>query len=151
RIAAAAHPWCPRTTSLRSSKYLLLTHACRGRADVRLVWRFVPEVDHRIGVMVLVPERADAGRAEKEILAGPGLPPEPPRREHSQEVSAREQQRVALDAAYPPDDTVGPGADLIGRLPSRNAIAEQLPVGTLGMDVGGGAALVRAVVPLHEI
>src|SRR5207244_198608 len=90
-------------------------------------------------------------RAEEEVPACAGLEPEPPRRKHSQKVSTREQQRVAVDGAHAADHAVGSGPDLIGRLPVRGAIAEQLPVRALGMDLGARATLVRAVIPLHEV
>jgi hypothetical protein len=53
----------------------------------------------------------------------------------SWEVSAREYQRVAVDGTHAADDAVSPGPDLLGGLPFQSAIAEQLPVGALGMDL----------------
>src|SRR5438067_341282 len=102
-------------------------------------------------MIVLVSERAEARRAEEEVPACAGLEPEPPARKHAQKVSTREQQRVAVDGAHAADHAVGPGSDLIGRLSVRGAIAEQLPVRALGMDLGARATLVRAVIPLDEV
>src|SRR5207245_6639331 len=75
----------------------------------------------------------------------------PARREHSETVPAGEERGVAFDGARPAHRPVGPRPDLVGRLPSRAAVAEQLPVRTLAVDVGAGATFIRAVVPFDEI
>src|SRR5262249_30666588 len=116
------------------------------------VARLVPQPDHRARRLVLVAERAQARRAEHEEPAVDArFEPEPTRRQHPDEVAAREQQDVPPDRAHAPDHRVGPRADLPGRLASRAAVAEELPARTLRPDLGGAAALVLAVVPLDEI
>src|SRR5262245_58331823 len=66
-------------------------------------------------------------------------------------TSAREQKRVAFDGSHAADDAVGSGSDLLRRLPFRSAVAKQLPVRALDVDVGAGAPLVRAVIPFQAI
>src|SRR5439155_25823917 len=63
----------------------------------------------------------------------------------------REEQHVPSDCPHPAYHPVGPRSDLVRRLPSRTAVAEQLPVGALGANVGARATLVRAVVPFQEV
>jgi len=46
---------------------------------------------------------------------------------------------------------VGPGADLVRRLPTRAAVVEQLPIRTLCMNLDSAATLVLAVVPFEEV
>src|SRR5437773_9941498 len=153
RIAAAAPPRCPRPTELeertacvRSSSYLA-TPAYRGPARARLTSRLVPEANHRIGPIVLVPHGTQAGRAEEEVPARPGLEPEPARGEHPEKVSAREEQRVPLDGPHPAYHAVGTRSDLVGRLSCRRTVAKELPVWPLGVDVDAGATFIRAIVP----
>src|SRR5262249_33114123 len=134
-----------------SSPCLLQAPACRGRADRTFGWILVPETDHRVEMVMLVPHRTEAGRAQEEIPARRRLEPEPARGEHSEEVSAREEKHVALDGPHPPDHAVGSRPDLIRRLASRAAVAEQLPVATLRVDLGAGTTFIGAVVPFREV
>src|SRR5262245_19575987 len=97
---------------------------------------------------MLVPHGAETGRAEDEEPARPRLETEPARGEHSKKVPAGEQQRVSLDGPDPEHDSIGASADLVGRLSCRAAVAKQLPVRALGMNLGAGPPFVRAVVPL---
>src|SRR5713226_3673150 len=136
---------------LRSSPCFLLVSPRLRRADAPLVRHLVPEADHRLGSIVLVPHRAETGRTEQEVPARPRFEPEPARGEHSEKVSARKEQDVPFDRPHPAYHPVGPCSDLIRRLPSRAAVAEQLPVRTLGANVSAGAAFIRAVVPFEEI
>src|SRR5262249_32460132 len=115
------------------------------------VWVLVPEADHRVGAVMFVPRRTEAGRAEEEVPARPRLEPEPARSEYAEEVPAREQQHVAIDGADSAYHTVGPRSDLVRRLPSRAAVAEQLPVRALGVDLRAGTTFIGAVVPFHEV
>ena len=62
-----------------------------------------------------------------------------------------EDEHVALDRPQAGNDAVGAGADLRHRLAARAAVAEQLPVGALLVDVGGRPAFVGAVVPLEHV
>ena len=47
-------------------------------------------------------------------------------------------------------DTVGAGSDLLGRLPTRRAVAPDRPVRHLAPDVDRRTTLVLPVVPLHQ-
>src|SRR5215470_5018403 len=86
----------------------------------------VPELDHRPRSVVLVAERA-------------------------QDVAAREDQDVSVDGAHLRHHPVGAGPDLRGELAARAAVAEEIPVRALGVDVLARAALVAPVVPLEQI
>src|SRR5262245_51010985 len=66
-------------------------------------------------------------------------------------MPAREEQHVALLGAHPADHAVGARPDLRRRLAAGTAVAEELPVGALGVDLGRGPALVVAIVPLDEV
>src|SRR5207237_10742068 len=91
------------------------------------------------------------GRAHQQVPPPRRAKPKPAGGEHPEKGRAREEQRVALDAPHPPYGAIGPRPDLVRRLPSRAAVAEQLPVRTLAVDVGAGATFIRAVVPFDEI
>ena len=66
-------------------------------------------------------------------------------------MPAREQQHVALNCAHPDYDVVRSRGHLSRRLTPWAAIAEQLPVGTLRLNLHGPPTLVLPVVPFHEI
>src|SRR5437899_1501890 len=121
---------------LRSSPCFLLVSPRLRRADAPLARHLVPEADHRLGSTMLVPHRTETGRAEQEVPARPRVEPEPARGEHSEKVSARKEQHVPSDCPHPAYHPVGPRSDLVRRLPFRAAVAEQLPVRALGVDVG---------------
>jgi hypothetical protein len=115
------------------------------------VRNLVPEVDRRLGPVVLVPHRAEAGRAQQKVPARPRFEAEPARGKHSEKVPARKEQHVAVHCPHPASHPVGPRPDLVRQLPSRAAVAEQLPVRALGTDVGAGETFVRAVVPFEQV
>src|SRR5215475_8038129 len=76
----AAPPPCPGRSPLeeleacvRSSSYFVLSGARGRRADATVVRHLVPEANHRLGTIVLVSHRAEAGGAENEVPAGPRL------------------------------------------------------------------------------
>src|SRR5262245_54179411 len=102
----------------------------------------VPQSDRGPRQIVLVADSASAGRAEQAITSRGGLEPQPARREHAQEVSAREEQHVLPHTTHPADGAVGARGDLVGRLPSRATVAEELPAGALRVDLGARATLV---------
>src|SRR5213076_127584 len=143
--------------SARSTRQLFCAHrrafsrCSRTWADAPFVRHLVPEADHRLGPIMFVPHRTETGRSEQEVPARPRVEPEPARGEHSEKVSAREEQGVPVDCPNPAYHPVGPRSDLVRRLPSRAAVAEQPPVGALGADVGAGATFIRAVVPFEEM
>src|SRR5262245_55069080 len=66
-------------------------------------------------------------------------------------MAAREQQYVSADPAHSLHDAVGARRHLFRRFPARTAVAEQLPVRTLGMDVDGEPAFIPAVIPFEQI
>src|SRR5215470_9002897 len=111
----------------------------------------VPQLNHRPRSVVLVAERAQARGLEIEIAGGAGLQPEPARTEHAQDVAAREDQHVSVDGAHLRHYSVGPRPDLRGRLAVGAPVAEEVPVGALGVDVLARAALVAPVVPLEAV
>src|SRR5262245_21164451 len=115
------------------------------------VARGVPEADRGLGRAVVVAELREARRAEQEAGAGGWLEPEPAGRERAQEVPAREEQHVARERADALHDAVGAGPDLRRRLAAGAAVDEDQPIGPLGVDLGAGAPLVAAVVPLDQI
>src|SRR5271170_2107459 len=49
------------------------------------------------------------------------------------------------------DDRVGAGGNLFDRFPVEDAIVPYRPTGPLGADLGGGSAVVAAVVPFGEV
>src|SRR6266508_6815128 len=85
----------------------------------------VPQLNHRLRPSVLVAERAQALRPEIEIAAGSGLEAKPARAHHAQNVSAREDQHIALDGPRRAHHPVGPRPHLLRRLPAGTAVAEQ--------------------------
>src|SRR5215467_3079624 len=115
------------------------------------VARIVPQLNDRPRSVVLVAERAQARRLEIEIAGGAGLQPEPARAEHAEDVAAREDQHVSVDGAHLCHHSVSAGPDLRGGLAAGAAVAEEVPVRALGVDVLAGAALVAPVVPLEQI
>src|SRR3989442_8361428 len=156
-MAGAVQPWCP-PLSLEEpppfwsrSPWLLLIPPRLGRADALFARHLVPEADCRLGPIVLVPHDAQAGPSEQEVPARARVESKPARSEHSEKVPAREEQGVAFDGAHPAHHPGRPRPDLVRRLSSPAAVAEQLPVGPLAVDVRAGATFVGAVVPFDEI
>src|SRR5262249_51638991 len=112
----------------------------------------VPQANHRVGRLPLVAECAQARRAQHEEPAVDARrDAEPARRQHTAEVTAREQEHVTPKGARALDHPGGPRADLLGCRAPGTAIAEELPVWTLRTDLCGATALVLAVVPLDQL
>ena len=63
----------------------------------------------------------------------------------------REQQHVAGTGTNPGDHPVGARANRIHRLTAWTAVLKQTPAWSLDEDVRGAAALIFAVIPLHEV
>src|ERR1700730_9199187 len=97
--------------------------------------RIVPQSDDRFGEVVLVAENAEGCGAEHEITPARRFEAEPARGEHPQNMGARKHQDVALNGAYTIDNTVGPRAHLVRRLPSGAAVPEQCPIRALLQDL----------------
>src|SRR4051795_2076408 len=66
-------------------------------------------------------------------------------------MAARENQHISLDKANAAGHTIGSQDHVFRRLASGTAVAKQLPVRTLLMNIHCTAALVVAVVPLDQI
>src|SRR5262245_43827915 len=111
----------------------------------------VPQSNHGTGARVLVGELAQARRPQEEASSGPGREAEPARRQDPQEMPAREEQDVAVDGTHPVDHAVGPHGDLVRRFTVGTAVAKQVSLRPLAMDVGAGPSFVAAVVPFEEI
>src|SRR5205823_4426830 len=80
-----------------------------------------------------------------------GRQAQPARREHAQEVGAREEQHVLIVSPHPEDHTISAGADVLDALSARTAIAEELPVRTLLAYLRRAQAFVLAIVPLDQV
>jgi hypothetical protein len=66
-------------------------------------------------------------------------------------MPTRKNQHIALDCAHPTHNTIGPRPNMIRQFPTGTAIAEQLPVGTLLMDLDRSMTFVIPVVPFDQI
>src|SRR5689334_10317893 len=66
-------------------------------------------------------------------------------------MAARKEQHVASDGAYALDDDVGTHADLGRCFAAGTAVHEQVPVGSLGTNLGGTESFVLSVVPLEQV
>ena len=113
--------------------------------------RVVPEQNRRLGPVVLVADRAEAGCAEKEESTVRGGQAQAARDEHAREVSAGKEEDVSVKRANPFDDAIGAPRDLVGHLAGGAPVAEQLTVWAIGQDLARRAAFVLAVVPLDQI
>ena len=61
-----------------------------------------------------------------------------------------EKSSTSPDSAHAAHRAVGPRADLSWRFPSGAAVAKQLPIRALPVDLGGAATLILAVVPFEQ-
>ena len=113
--------------------------------------RFVPLPDCRLDQIVFIAQRAEARGAQQEVSARRRVETEPAGGEHPQEMAARKKQHVAVDGAHPAQDAIGAGADLVRRLASRTAVAEQLPIRALRVDLGRAKPLILAVDPFDKV
>src|SRR5947209_20141670 len=98
--------------------------------------RVVPQADDGFIDVVLVPQNAEAGGTQQQIPADGWLASEPPGGEHTQEVAARKNQHVGSDGSHPAQRPVCARRDLLWRFASWTAVAKQVPVRPLGVDVG---------------
>ena len=92
-------------------------------------------------------------RVEREADAGGGRQVQVAGDEHPARVPVPDQDDVVLGqlALGVADHAVDPLRDLLRALAVRHRVRPDGPAGVLGADVGGGAALVVAVVPLAEV
>src|SRR5438045_8810751 len=66
-------------------------------------------------------------------------------------MPTRENQHIAVDGAHSTHNAIGPRANLARQFSTGTAIAKQLPVGTLLMDIDRSATFVIPVVPFDQI
>src|SRR5438045_7370891 len=66
-------------------------------------------------------------------------------------MPTRENQHIAVDGAHSTHNVIGPRANMIRQFSTGTAIAKQLPVGTLLMDLDRSATFVIPVVPFDQI
>jgi len=89
----------------------------------------VPEPDDWPEQVMFVAKSTEACRAQQKIPAsGSRSKAQPACSQHSNEVSAAEDEYILSNLAETPNDTVRALADFCGRLTLRGAIAEQVPV-----------------------
>src|SRR5579871_931536 len=98
-----------------------------------------------------ISKHAEGARIEREVLAGSGLETEPPCSQGPQEMSMREDQRVAVDGAQPGNHPVRPRRDVAGTFAARAAVAKQPPARPFLANFHTPTSLVVAVVPLEEV
>src|SRR5690242_7564105 len=100
---------------------------------------------------VLVAERTERSGAEAEETAVLRAEADPPGADHPQHVPVTEEDHVATRLARLGDHPVGPRAHVGRGLPVGGAVAPQAPARVALMDLGGGDALIVAVIPLAEV
>src|SRR2546426_7175961 len=111
----------------------------------------VPQPDYWLRQVVFVAQRAQARWAQQEVSTDRGIEPEPTSGEYSQEMPARKKQHVTLNRAHAFHRAVCPRANLVRRFSSGAAIAKQLPIRALPVDVSGKATLILAIVPFEQV
>src|SRR6266576_4985976 len=112
----------------------------------------IPQSDYRLGQVMLITERTQAGRAQKKMSSGsPRFESEPAGGEHSNKMPAGKNQRVSPDLAHPAHHAIRPRADLSRRLSPGTTVTKQSPVRPLLQDISCAAALVFSVVPFDQI
>ena len=90
----------------------------------------------RLGEVVLIPQRAEAGGAQKKVFTGRGRQRQPNRGKNAHEVAARKEKDISRNRAHEPDHAVRPPGHLFRRLASRAAVAKQFPARALHEDFG---------------
>ena len=100
---------------------------------------------------MFVAERAQTGSTQQETFAGLRFEPKPTSGQDPEKVSARKNQNIPLYRAHARNHAISPCANLAGRFTSGATITEDLPAGTLGVDLRGPEALIFAIVPFHKI
>src|SRR5262245_30887099 len=97
----------------------------------------VPQPDDRLRQVVFVAQRTQARGAQQEVSTERDIESEPTSSEYAQEMPAGEQQHVTFDRAHAFDRAIRSCADLGRRFAFGAAIAKQLPLRALLVDVGG--------------
>src|SRR5271166_1888199 len=112
----------------------------------------IPKPDHRLRKIVFITKCAKAGRTQQEILARASQSErQPAGGQNANEVSVGKQQYVRRNRAETLEYAVRARAYLRRRFAARGAVAEQLPVGMIGVDFGRAQSLILTVVPLHQV
>src|SRR5262249_34049941 len=101
--------------------------------------------------LMLATEHAHRGSGESQAFPERRWRVDPPRPEHPQKTSMRDDRPVPLHAAPLGDDPIRADADLLRSLPLRAPVAPEVPLGPLPEDVGPDPALIGAVIPFHQI
>src|SRR3989454_8007815 len=111
----------------------------------------VPEPNYWLRQVVFIAQRTHARRAEHEVSTERGIEAEPASSKYTEKMRARKDQHITLDSAHAFHHAVCPRAHLVRRFPSGAAIAKQLPIRALPVDVSGKATLILAVVPFEQV
>src|SRR5437870_9673353 len=111
----------------------------------------VPQPDYWLRQVVFVAQRTQARCAQQEVSTERGIEPEPTSGEYSQEMRAGKNQHVAFDSAHPFHNSVCAHSNFVRRFPTRAAIAKELPIRTLLVNISAEAALIVAVVPFEQV
>src|ERR1700741_4839892 len=98
----------------------------------------VPEMDGRLPHVVLVSERPETRGAEGGVPSPGRRDAQPAGREDAQEMTAREQNDVAADVPDAVHDAIGACPHVCARLSAGAAVTEEIPIGSLGVDVDAG-------------
>ena len=96
---------------------------------------------------MFITQRTQTRSAQQKVTPSRGSKFEPAGREHAQEMAAGKKQHVLSERSNPAQRAVSPRAHLVRRFPARAAIAEQLPIWALSMDLGSAESLIVAIVP----
>src|SRR4029077_19828700 len=108
----------------------------------------IPQPDCWLGQVVFGAQCTQACCAQEEESASPRLQTKPAGGEYPQEVATGKKKHVTLDRTHTFDRAICPRANLARCFPARAAIAKDLPIRALPMDVSSTATLVLAIVPL---
>lgn len=115
------------------------------------VTRVIPHLDHRLREVMFVAQRAEARGAQYKESSGPGFEPHPAGGEHTQEMAAGKKQNPGLRGSHPGQHAVTARADLLGGLAAGAAVAEELPIGTHGVNLIRSEAFVFTVIPFEQV
>src|SRR5438105_11128434 len=109
----------------------------------------VPELEQVAAVAL--PQDAEGGRIQVQPGARLQRQLEEDDAQHAQEVPVAEDYDRGGAARFQGLEKAGrPASNVLRRLAARAAVAPEVPVRALGVDLAAGDALVVAVVPLHQ-
>src|SRR5262249_54183860 len=113
--------------------------------------RVVPQPDYWLREVVFVTQRTQTRCTQEEVSTHRGLQPDPPRVPYAQEMPAGENQHIPFDRAHAFDYAVCSRPHLGRRFPAGAAIAKQLPLRALPVDVSRTAPFIRAIIPFNQV